>query len=475
MRRRIGAESLPARSAARSGPSERAREFGYPPTNPMPGRATPCYPPTGRRRAPSVRTRGRARGDGSTKRARGLNPDPAAGHRRFPGAEGGGGRGRRVPALHARRGSVAKGRRPRKPVDADGRYLHHRPPARSTARWASGRRPRGLGRFGRSNLRRHTAVSARAHLSLERETIPWEDGGGGRGGAGNPEGRTRPPRERSEGSAARAGRALRTVGLTDRRPGASGGGASGRRPPGIRPLWTVGSPPAPGSPTPQSGSSPVPGGRRAPQRRHREGRQRAGEGRRPKTPGSRSHRRSQSGRRQGISRDERPPPSPERGEERRDEAGGAETPGRSAEGDRPERRARSRDRPREGTAPRLPRAKGDGKANGSEPSERGSALPSAPGPRESEREREIGVGDAGTLGPLALPTVATWLILPVVICLSQRLSHACLSTSSEERNCGWLIKSVVVPWSASPTRITVVIPELIHAPKAPTSRKACSY
>ena len=25
--------------------------------------------------------------------------------------------------------------------------------------------------------------------------------------------------------------------------------------------------------------------------------------------------------------------------------------------------------------------------------------------------------------------VATWLILPVVICLSQRLSHACLSTS----------------------------------------------
>ena len=26
-------------------------------------------------------------------------------------------------------------------------------------------------------------------------------------------------------------------------------------------------------------------------------------------------------------------------------------------------------------------------------------------------------------------SVATWLILPVVICLSQRLSHACLSTS----------------------------------------------
>ena len=32
--------------------------------------------------------------------------------------------------------------------------------------------------------------------------------------------------------------------------------------------------------------------------------------------------------------------------------------------------------------------------------------------------------------PVIMPTVvATWLILPVVICLSQRLSHACLSTS----------------------------------------------
>ena len=58
------------------------------------------------------------------------------------------------------------------------------------------------------------------------------------------------------------------------------------------------------------------------------------------------------------------------------------------------------------------------------------------------------VGCLGTLGPLVdcvdiwirvrrLPAVgslflcrtATWLILPVVICLSQRLSHACLSTS----------------------------------------------
>ena len=40
---------------------------------------------------------------------------------------------------------------------------------------------------------------------------------------------------------------------------------------------------------------------------------------------------------------------------------------------------------------------------------------------------------------------ATWLILPVVICLSQRLSHACLSMNCFIlRNCEWLIKSVIV-------------------------------
>ena len=39
-----------------------------------------------------------------------------------------------------------------------------------------------------------------------------------------------------------------------------------------------------------------------------------------------------------------------------------------------------------------------------------------------------------------------WLILPVVICLSQRLSHACLSMNSAFVlwNCEWLIKSVMV-------------------------------
>ena len=41
--------------------------------------------------------------------------------------------------------------------------------------------------------------------------------------------------------------------------------------------------------------------------------------------------------------------------------------------------------------------------------------------------------------------VVTWLILPVVICLSQRLSHACLSINKFILwNCEWLIKSVIV-------------------------------
>ena len=40
--------------------------------------------------------------------------------------------------------------------------------------------------------------------------------------------------------------------------------------------------------------------------------------------------------------------------------------------------------------------------------------------------------------------IVTWLILPVVICLSQRLSHACLSITFILGNCEWLIKSVIV-------------------------------
>ena len=38
----------------------------------------------------------------------------------------------------------------------------------------------------------------------------------------------------------------------------------------------------------------------------------------------------------------------------------------------------------------------------------------------------------------------TWLILPVVICLSQRLSHACPRISFSRRICKWLIISAIV-------------------------------
>ena len=42
-------------------------------------------------------------------------------------------------------------------------------------------------------------------------------------------------------------------------------------------------------------------------------------------------------------------------------------------------------------------------------------------------------------------TLAIWLILPVVICSCQRLSHACLSINNFVLwNCEWLIKSVIV-------------------------------
>ena len=60
----------------------------------------------------------------------------------------------------------------------------------------------------------------------------------------------------------------------------------------------------------------------------------------------------------------------------------------------------------------------------------------------------------------------TWLILPVVICLSQRLSHACLST------CLNTVKPRIAHYNSHrlleyryPTWITVAILELIHASK----------
>ena len=47
-------------------------------------------------------------------------------------------------------------------------------------------------------------------------------------------------------------------------------------------------------------------------------------------------------------------------------------------------------------------------------------------------------------GWLVFGFVITWLILPVVICLSQRLSHACLRICSFQQICKWLIKTVTV-------------------------------
>ena len=49
--------------------------------------------------------------------------------------------------------------------------------------------------------------------------------------------------------------------------------------------------------------------------------------------------------------------------------------------------------------------------------------------------------------------ITTWLILPVVICLSQRLSHACLSTdlSFTRWNRRRLIRPDIIHWDYTPT------------------------
>jgi hypothetical protein len=43
---------------------------------------------------------------------------------------------------------------------------------------------------------------------------------------------------------------------------------------------------------------------------------------------------------------------------------------------------------------------------------------------------ELPSGCVGASGRFGLEGIATWLILSVVICLSQRLSHACVSINS---------------------------------------------
>ena len=60
--------------------------------------------------------------------------------------------------------------------------------------------------------------------------------------------------------------------------------------------------------------------------------------------------------------------------------------------------------------------------------------------------------------------VVTWLILPVVICLSQRLSHACLSINNlYGETANGSLNQLWSTWQSLTTWITVVILELIHA------------
>jgi hypothetical protein len=72
--------------------------------------------------------------------------------------------------------------------------------------------------------------------------------------------------------------------------------------------------------------------------------------------------------------------------------------------------------------------------------------------------------------------VVTWLILPVVICLSQRLSHACLSINKFVLwNCEWLIKSVIVYLMVSCYMDNCGNSRANTCNQAPTFWKGCIY
>ena len=58
--------------------------------------------------------------------------------------------------------------------------------------------------------------------------------------------------------------------------------------------------------------------------------------------------------------------------------------------------------------------------------------------------QEIHRIDWSRLYRVIVNSIATWLILPVVVRSSQRLSHACLSMNIIQWNCEWLIISVIV-------------------------------
>ena len=81
-----------------------------------------------------------------------------------------------------------------------------------------------------------------------------------------------------------------------------------------------------------------------------------------------------------------------------------------------------------------------------------------------------GPGATGSLGESSL-MVVTWLILPVVICLSQRLSHACLSVNNSYETANGSLNQLSFIWWSLTTWITVVILELIHAQR-PDLRRA---
>ena len=83
---------------------------------------------------------------------------------------------------------------------------------------------------------------------------------------------------------------------------------------------------------------------------------------------------------------------------------------------------RERARPRGATAAGRPKRMVAAAAGG-------RAYERASRSRTTDRPNErLMLAGPGAPGRLERERTATWLILPVVICLSQRLSHACLST-----------------------------------------------
>lgn len=76
--------------------------------------------------------------------------------------------------------------------------------------------------------------------------------------------------------------------------------------------------------------------------------------------------------------------------------------------------------------------------------------------RERAASNSIGINLTGPFGRLSQKKEGSNLVDPASsICLSWRLSHACLSISYIRRNCEWLIKTVIVYLMMSFIWITV--------------------